>query len=56
MTDSTVGAIPTKKREILGLGTIRKIKSTIQEFASTTTIHGIAYVFDNALKPFDRIL
>ena len=56
MTDSTVGAIPTKKREILGLGTIRKIKSTIQEFASTTTIHGIAYVFDNALKAFDRIL
>ena len=56
MTDSTVGVIPTKKREILGLGTIRKIKSTIQEFASTTTIHGIAYVFDNALKPFDRIL
>ena len=34
MTDSTVGAIPTKKREILGLGTIRKIKSTIQEFAA----------------------
>ena len=32
------------------------IKSTIQEFARTTTIHGIAYVFDNALKTFDRIL
>ena len=56
MTDSTVGANPTKKKEILGLGTIRAIKSTIQEFARTTTIHGIAYVFDNALKAFDRIL
>ena len=56
MTNSTVGVSPTQKRDILGLGTIRAIKSTIQEFARTTTIHGIAYVFDNALKTFDRIL
>ena len=47
---------PAKKRERFGLGTIRAIKSTIQEFASTTTIHGIAYLFDNARKAFDRIL
>ena len=56
MTDLTMGASSAKKRERFGLGTFRAIKSTIQEFASTTTIHGIAYVFDNALKAFDRIL
>ena len=54
MTDLTMG--PTKKGERFGLGTFRAIKSTIQLFASTTTIHGIAYVFDNTLKAFDRIL
>ena len=56
MTDLTMGENPTKERERFGLGTFRAIKSTIQEFATTTTIHGISYVSDKTVKAFDRIL
>ena len=35
---------------------VRAIRSTVQEFASNTTIHGVTYVFDNAVKALDNIL
>ena len=34
----------------------KAINSTIQEFASITTIHGLAYVFDRSGKTFDNVL
>ena len=35
---------------------LKAINSTVHEFASSTTIHGIAYVFDRAIKTIDHIL
>ena len=32
------------------------IGSTVQEFAKITTIHGVAYVFDRAIKSIDKLL
>ena len=32
------------------------IGSTVQEFAKITTIHGIAYIFDRAIKSIDKFL
>ena len=32
------------------------IGSTVQEFAKITTIHGIAYIFDRAIKSIDKLL
>ena len=34
----------------------RVFKDTVNEYASSSSAHGIAYIFDNALKAFDRIL
>ena len=35
---------------------LKAINSTVHEFASSTTIHGIAYVFDKAIKAIDHVL
>ena len=37
-------------------GGLKAIKSTVHDFASNTTIHGVAYVFNNAVKVLDNIL
>ena len=36
--------------------TFKAIKTTTREFANCTTVHGILYVFDTALKILDRLL
>ena len=35
---------------------LKAANSTLHEFAESTTIHGIAYVFDRAIKGLDNIL
>ena len=35
---------------------LKVIKSTTHEFANSTTIHGITYVFDRGIKAFDNLL
>ena len=35
---------------------LKAANSTLHEFAESTTIHGIAYVFDRAIKCLDNIL
>lgn len=39
-----------------GLKPLMAIGSTVQEFAKITTIHGIAYIFDRAIKSIDKFL
>ena len=35
---------------------LKVIKTTTHEFANSTTIHGITYVFDTGIKAFDNLL
>ena len=39
-----------------GFKPLQAANSTIHEFASSTTIHGISYVFDRAIKAIDHVL
>ena len=39
-----------------GLSPCKAIERTTYDFAGATTIHGIAYVFDRAIKVLDRLL
>ena len=43
-------------KNVPGLKPFVAIGSTVQEFAKSTTIHGIAYIFDRALKALDNFL
>ena len=57
MADSRLPSASSQKmRKGGGLKPLRAINSTIHEFASSTTIHGIAYVFDKAIKAIDHVL
>ena len=50
------GGNSAKKKKRDGMKPFKAIDSTVHEFASSTTIHGIAYIFDRALKVLDNIL
>ena len=50
------GGNSAKKKKSDGMKPFKAIDSTVHEFASSTTIHGIAYIFDRALKVLDKVL
>ena len=45
-----------KKTKGGGIKPINAFKNTVFEFAGTTTIHGIAYIFDRAILALERLL
>ena len=51
---SSVNSLKRKKSG--GMKPMKAVNSTVHEFASSTTIHGIAYVFDRAIKAIDNVL
>ena len=57
MADSRLPSAGSQKmRKGGGFKPLKAVNSTIHEFASSTTIHGISYIFDIALKAIDHVL
>ena len=53
MTSYRLGTLSEKHKKD---SILKLIKSTTHEFANSTTIHGITYVFDRGIKAFDNLL
>ena len=53
MTSYRLGTLSEKHKKD---SILKLIKSTTHEFANSTTIHGINYVFDRGIKAFDNLL
>ena len=53
MTGYRLGTLSEKRKKD---SILRVIKSTTHEFANSTTVHGITYVFDRGIKALDNLL
>ena len=56
MADSGLPSAGSQKMRKSGFHPLKAVNSTVHEFAISTTIHGIAYVFDRAIKTIDHVL
>ena len=53
MTSYGLGTLSEKRKKD---SILKVIKSTTHEFANSTTVHGITYVFDRGIKALDNLL
>ena len=53
MTSYRLGTLSENRKKY---SILKVIKSTTHEFANSTTIHGITYVFDRGIKVLDNLI